>query len=59
MAELSLEQQFRQRSFEDLVSQLSLEQAQDMLVELHMQMLCKDKMYQQMLKDKWAFSGLS
>ncbi|MGY2977352.1 hypothetical protein ACVWY9_000377 [Thermostichus sp. OS-CIW-31] len=48
--ELSLEQQFRQRAFETLVSRMSLEQAKDILVKLHKQMLLQEATYRQLLR---------
>lgn len=47
---LSLEQQFRQRHFETLVSQMDLDQAREFLVQLHHQMLLKDAVYLNMLR---------
>lgn len=48
--ELSLEQQFRQRAFETLVSRMSPEQAKDILVKLHKQMLLQEATYRQLLR---------
>jgi hypothetical protein len=47
--ELTLEQQFHVRSFEQTVKNLTKEQAQDALVELYMQMLNKENMYKRFL----------
>jgi Phycobilisome degradation protein nblA len=47
--ELSLEQQFNIRSFSEQVKNLSKEQAQDFLVDLYRQMLCKEAMYKEFL----------
>ncbi|MBE9032473.1 NblA/ycf18 family protein [filamentous cyanobacterium LEGE 11480] len=48
--QLSLEQQFQQRQFSDQVRRLSPADAQDLLIELHRQMMVKDNVYQQLLK---------
>ncbi|MEN9223846.1 MAG: NblA/ycf18 family protein [Thermostichus sp. HHBFW_bins_43] len=50
MQDLSLEQQFRQRAFETLVSRMSHEQAQDILVKLHKQMLLQEATYRNLLR---------
>ncbi|MEM7725967.1 MAG: NblA/ycf18 family protein [Cyanobacteria bacterium P01_A01_bin.45] len=42
---LSLEQEFNHRIFCDQVEQLSHDQAQELLIELHEQMLRKDNTY--------------
>lgn len=47
---LSLEQQFRQRAFETLVSQMSREQAQEILIKLHKQMLLQEATYRNLLR---------
>lgn len=52
--ELSLEQQFSLRFFSDQVQHMSREQAQEFLVNLYKQMMMKETMYQQFLKDKWG-----
>ncbi|MEN9230910.1 MAG: NblA/ycf18 family protein [Thermostichus sp. DG02_5_bins_236] len=48
--DLSLEQQFRQRAFENLVSRMSHEQAQEILVKLHKQMLLQEATYRHLLR---------
>lgn len=48
---LSLEQQFRQRSFESMVERMSLEQAQEFLVKLHKQMLLQEVTYRNLLRN--------
>lgn len=52
--ELSLEQQFNVRLFADKVQLMSHEQAQDVLIELHKQMLVREKVYQHLLKQQWG-----
>lgn len=56
-ANLSLEQQFNLRSFESQVSHMSLEQAQDFLVQLYEQMLVKDSIYRHLLKHQWGIES--
>jgi predicted HD phosphohydrolase len=51
--ELSLEQQFNVRSFETQVDKMSLEQAQGFLKDLYRQTIVRDKLYQELLKEKW------
>ena len=46
---LSLEQELNHRIFSDRVKQLSLEEAQNLLIELHQQMLEKDNIYKKLL----------
>lgn len=45
---LSLEQEFNHKVFADRVKHLSREQAQELLIELHKQMLYKDKIYKEL-----------
>ncbi|MFS8867241.1 NblA/ycf18 family protein [Synechococcus sp. H65.1] len=47
---LPLEQEFRQRAFEMLVARMSPEQAKDILVKLHKQMLLQEVTYRQLLR---------
>ncbi|MEM7555096.1 MAG: NblA/ycf18 family protein [Cyanobacteria bacterium P01_A01_bin.84] len=47
-AELSLEQELNHRIFSDQVKQLSPEQTQELLIELHRQMFMKDNIYKQL-----------
>lgn len=56
-AKLSLEQQFNLRSFETQVAHMSLEQAQDFLVQLYEQMLVKDSIYRHLLKQEWGIES--
>ena len=46
--ELSLEQEFNHKLFAERVKQLSREQAQELLIELHRQMLYKDNVYREL-----------
>ena len=56
--QLSLEQEFNLRIFADQVRTLSLEQAQDLSIELYRQMMLKDNMYEELLKDYWNMSEI-
>jgi hypothetical protein len=44
---LSIEQQFSHRLFIDCVKDLSLEQAQELAIQLHKQMMYKDNLYKE------------
>ena len=55
--ELPLEKQFSVRSFEATVRKMNLEQAQEFLVELYEQMLIKETLYQQFLKQQWGLES--
>ena len=46
---LSIEQEFNHRAFSDRVTELSREEAQELLVEMHKQMLYKDNLYKQLI----------
>ena len=50
---LSLEEELQLRKFSDLVQCMSREQAQEFLIELHRQMMLKDKVYQRFIKQEW------
>lgn len=50
---LSIEQEFHLKSFADQVKRMSQEQAQEFLIELHRQMIIKDKMYQHLIQQEW------
>ena len=50
---LSLSEEFQLRKFSDLVQRMSHEQAREFLIELHRQMMIKDKMYQHFIKQEW------
>ena len=56
---LSLEQQFSLVSFQKQVDSMSLEQAQKLLMEAYEQLLVKDHLYQQILKDSWGLNDLT
>jgi hypothetical protein len=55
--ELSLEQQFSLRAFSEQVKDLSQEQAQSFLVDMYQQMIIKEKMYQNFLRQGLGFSS--
>ncbi|NJO42090.1 MAG: NblA-related protein [Cyanobacteria bacterium CRU_2_1] len=58
--ELSLEQQFSLRSFQDQVDRMSREQAQHFLIKLYEQMMLRETMYKHFLKHQWGIeSGTS
>ncbi|MDJ0593055.1 MAG: NblA/ycf18 family protein [Pleurocapsa sp. MO_226.B13] len=46
---LSLEQEFNHRSFSDRVKQLTREEAQELLIQMHKQMLYKDNIYKELI----------
>ncbi|MEM7591530.1 MAG: NblA/ycf18 family protein [Cyanobacteria bacterium P01_A01_bin.83] len=50
---LSLEEELQLIKFSDLVQRMSREQAQEFLIELHRQMMFKDKMYRRFIKQEW------
>lgn len=50
---LSLSEEFELKKFSNLVQRMSREQAQEFLIELHRQMMMKDKMYQHFIKQEW------
>ena len=56
--QLSLEQEFDLRRFADQVRTLSPEQAQDLSLELYRQMMLKDNLYQEILKDYWGMTSV-
>jgi Phycobilisome degradation protein nblA len=55
--ELSLEQRFSVRSFENQVQQMSQAQAQDFLVQLYQQMMMRENMYKHFLKHQWGLES--
>lgn len=55
--ELSLEQQFSLRSFQDQVANMSQEQAQHFLVKLYEQMMLRETMYKHFLKHQWGIES--
>ena len=56
---LSLEQEFNLRRFADQVRTLSLEQAQDLSLELYRQMMLKDKLYEDLMQEYWGTSSVT
>lgn len=56
--ELSLEQQFELRSFEVQVQTLSREEAQQRLINLCEQMMLRENLYKQMLRDQWGIEPM-
>lgn len=50
---LSLEQEFQLKTFANQVQKMSREQAQEFLVELHQQMMIKEKLYRHFIKQEW------
>jgi Phycobilisome degradation protein nblA len=50
---LTLEQEFSLRNFTDQVQQMSREQAQEFLLLQHKQMMIRERMYQEILKQEW------
>ncbi len=56
--QLSLEQEFDFRRFADQVRTLSPEQAQDLSLELYRQMMIKDNLYREILKDCWGIGSV-
>lgn len=55
--ELTLEQQFSLRSFQDQVDHMSREQAQHFLVKLYEQMMLRETMYKHFLKHQWGIES--
>lgn len=55
--ELSLEQQFSLRSFQDQVEHMSHEQAQHFLIKLYEQMMLRETMYKHFLKHQWGIES--
>ena len=56
--ELSLEQQFNIRSFEQQVQNMSREQALEFLVNLYRQMILQENSYKNLLKHQWGISEI-
>jgi uncharacterized protein YaaW (UPF0174 family) len=54
---LSIEQQFYLKSFADQVKRMSQEQAQEFLIELHRQMIIKEKIYQHLIQQEWNLNS--
>ncbi|MEM9771900.1 MAG: NblA/ycf18 family protein [Cyanobacteria bacterium P01_D01_bin.73] len=55
---LSLEQKFTLRSFEDQVDKLNGEQARHFLVELYRQMMVRENFYKEFIRQERNDSGL-
>jgi hypothetical protein len=55
--ELSLEQQFNLRFFQDQVNHMSHQQAQEFLVKLYEQMMLRETMYKHFLKHEWGLDS--
>ena len=55
--ELSLEQQFSIRSFQNQVQQMSQEQAQEFLIKLYEQMMVRENMYKSFIKHQWGLDS--
>ncbi|PSB14029.1 NblA-related protein [filamentous cyanobacterium CCP1] len=55
--ELTLEQQFNLRSFQDQVGHMSREQAQQFLIKLYEQMMLRETMYKHFLKHQWGIES--
>jgi len=54
--ELSIEQKFHIRSFNDKVQRMNREQAQKMLLYIYEQMLIQKNMYEDLIKVNWGCS---
>jgi Phycobilisome degradation protein nblA len=50
---LSIEQEFQLKSFADQVKRMSQAQAQEFLIELHRQMMIREKIYQHLIQQEW------
>jgi len=55
--ELTLEQELSLRNFADMVRRMSLEQAQEFLVEQYRLMMVQKTMYQEILKQEWKLAS--
>lgn len=51
---LSLEQEFNLKMFADQVQHMSREQAQEFLVKLYRNMVVRDNLYRDILKEAWG-----
>ena len=56
-AELSLEQEFKQRRFADRVKTLSREQIEELSIELYRQIMLKENMYKALIKEEWGIGS--
>jgi len=52
--QLTIEQKFHLRQFADRTKALSQEQVQELVVELQRQMMVKDNLFKQMIKQEWG-----
>ncbi|MDJ0712822.1 MAG: NblA/ycf18 family protein [Prochloraceae cyanobacterium] len=52
---LSLEQEFQKRVFAERVQELSKEQAQELAIELYKQIMLKENMYKDFIKNELGF----
>ena len=57
VTELTLEQSFSLRRFADQVEQMSHEQAQALLIEQYREMLLRETLYQDLLKQEWQLDA--
>jgi hypothetical protein len=55
--QLSLEQQFKLRSFMTQVKGMSREQAQEFLVQLYEQMIVRETLYKELLRNEWQIGN--
>lgn len=55
--DLSLEQQFNIRAFEQQVQDMTHEQAQEFLVSLYRQTLLRENSYKSLLKQQWGIEN--
>lgn len=51
---LSLEQEFSLKKISKQAQALSRQEAQELIVELQRQMMIKDNLYKQMIKQEWG-----
>lgn len=54
---LSIEQEFHLKSFAAQVHRMSQAQAQEFLIELHRQMIIKEKIYQHLIQQEWNLNS--
>ncbi|MBW4533028.1 MAG: NblA/ycf18 family protein [Pleurocapsa minor HA4230-MV1] len=54
---LSIEQEFHLKSFAAQVQRMSQAQAQEFLIELHRQMIIKEKIYQHLIQQEWNLNS--
>jgi len=51
---LTVEQEFNLRKVADQTKVLSLQEAQDLIVEMQRQMMIKDNLFKQLIKHEWG-----